>query len=118
MKKILIMLLAGKETHEAMGRCSNALMVAKEFKESGHVVKLIFDGAGTEWIPELAKESNPMHGLFKSVEDAISGACDFCAGAFKVKEQIMKTNVSLLSENSGHPSIAKLAEEGFDIITF
>lgn len=45
--KVAIFILAGKDTYADMGYVANALMVAKEFKEAGDEVKLIFDGAGT-----------------------------------------------------------------------
>ena len=115
MKKILIVVLAGKETHEGMGRLTNALVMAKELKGSNEV-KLIFDGAGTEWLPEIAKEDSYYHKMYNELKNIIIGACDFCAGAFKVKELIK--DVKLLPEFMGHPSFKKYVEEGWQIINF
>ena len=116
MEKILIVVLAGKETHEGMGRLSNALVMAKELHEAHHTVKIIFDGAGTEWLPEITKEDSHFYKIYSEVEDLIVGACDFCANAFKVKEEIK--DVKLLPEFMGHPSFKKYIEEGYQIINF
>ena len=39
----------------------NAMTIAKEFKEAGDEVSLIFDGGGTTWIPELASDEHRAH---------------------------------------------------------
>lgn len=116
MEKILVVILAGRETHEGMGRLSNALVMAKELYEAGHTVKIIFDGAGTEWLPEITKENSHFYKFYNELNDLIVGVCDFCAGAFKVKEQIK--SVKLLPEYMGHPSFKKYVEEGYQIINF
>jgi hypothetical protein len=48
------LLLAGTETRADLGRVVNALQIAREFDESGDEVSVIFDGAGTQWVPTLA----------------------------------------------------------------
>lgn len=47
MAKVAIVVLAGTETHEGLGRVVNALEAAKELKEGNDEVRIIFDGAGT-----------------------------------------------------------------------
>ena len=46
MEKIAVIILADIETHGDMGRVANALELAKEAKELGDDVRIIFDGAG------------------------------------------------------------------------
>jgi len=41
--KAAVLVLADTETHEDRGRTRNALETAKEFKDAGDDVKLIFD---------------------------------------------------------------------------
>ncbi len=118
MSKLAVIVLADKETHEGLGRLYNALETVKEAKEEGIDVQLIFDGAGTVWIPELENEEHIAHSLYLEVKDKIAGACDFCANAFGVKDEIMKTDVNLLDQFEGHPSLAKLVKDGYQIITF
>lgn len=116
--KIAIVILAGNESNEGLARMVNALEAAKEFKEAGDEVHLIFDGAGVVWIPELADPKHHYHRLFEAVRDKITGVCDYCANAFGVRSAIPPCNVPLASEFEGHPSMRDLITEGFQILTY
>ena len=118
MEKVAIVVLADTETHEALGRMVNALEAVKEFKEAGDEVRLIFDGAGVKWVTELSKPEHRLRALFAAVKDKVTGVCDYCAGAFGVKEGVQACQLSLLSEYESHPSFKKLVSEGYQIITF
>ena len=118
MAKIAVVVLADAETHADMGRLANALETAKEAKESGDSVQVIFDGAGTRWIPALENGEHPLHALYNGIRDVIAGACSFCAAAFEVKEQVEKSGVPLLSDYEGHPSLRGLVVDGYSVITF
>lgn len=117
MTKIAVMLLADTETAEAMGRMANALTLAKESKEAGDDVRLVLDGAGTKWAPELAKEDHKYHRLFEDVRDE-AGACVYCARAYGVKDEVESTGVGLLDEYKGHPSVRQLITDGYEVVTF
>ena len=119
-KKFVIILQAGKETHEGMARAVHALLYASELKEKGYEVVLIFDGAGTEWVEELTNPESknkllPMYQSFKKlgIQEVV---CDFCAGAFGVKENLNVRVCPLTSEYKGHPSIAKWVDRGYQVI--
>ncbi|HYW94845.1 MAG TPA: hypothetical protein VE870_04610 [Bacteroidales bacterium] len=77
MSKVALLILADTETHESQGRIANALEVAKEMKENGEDVKIVFDGAGTKWVPKLADPEHKMHPLYEAVKDKIGGVCHF-----------------------------------------
>ncbi len=120
MAKIAILLHAEPGTHDSMGRATHGLLYSKELHETGHEVRLIFDGGGTGWAVELDKEDNPLHPLFKAVRDIglIAGACDYCIEAFGVdREKVQEAKVSTVAEYMGHPSVAKLIAEGYQVIT-
>jgi hypothetical protein len=118
MAKVAIVVLAGTETHEGLGRVVNALEAVKEFKEAQDDVKLIFDGAGSAWAPELAKRDHKANRLFAAVRDRVSGVCAYCAGAFGVKGEVQACDVRLLGEYEGHPSFRNLVAAGYQVITF
>lgn len=118
MTKIASVVFADAEGHENLGRVVNALTTTKEFKDAGDESTIVFDGAGTRWVPELAKPDHKAHPLYKAVEDRVAGACAFCANAFGVKEQITELGVTLLDEYSQHPSLHKLVSNGYEVITF
>ena len=117
-KKVLIAIFAGKETHEGMGRVANALVMAKELRESGHHVDIIFDGAGTEWLAELQDESSRIHGLYHGLEGSVKAVCEFCAGSFNVRDALRKAKAPLSGEYMGHPSFEKYIRDDYKIITF
>ena len=118
--KYAIILQAGKETHEGMARAVHALLYSMELKEHGHEVVLIFDGAGTVWVEEWTKEGStnkltPVYNKLRStgVTEVI---CDYCAQAFEVKSALNERKRELTSGYEGHPSIAKWANKGFQLV--
>ncbi|NGP90125.1 DsrE family protein [Fodinibius halophilus] len=118
MVKIAIVVLAGTESHESLGRVVNALELAKELQENNDEIKIVFDGAGTEWVPELENENHDAHPLYNAVKENIHGACRFCAKAFGVINEINDTEIELLDEYDQHPSLRNFIVEGYQIVTF
>lgn len=118
MAKIVAVVFADVQSHGDMARLANALELVKEAKQNGDEVELIFDGAATQWIPQLTNPENRLHKVYKSVEDAVGGVCAFCAGAFQVKAAIEKTGVKLISEFEGHPSLRSRIASGAQVVTF
>lgn len=118
--KYLVILQAGKESHEGMARAVHALLYSKELKEHGHEVVLLFDGAGTEWISEWSKpdSTDKLAPMYKELREAgiTNVICDFCANAFQVKSSLEENKAPLTAEYEGHPSIAKFADRGYQII--
>ena len=118
MTKAAIVILAGTDGHENLGRIANGLEAAKEFAENDEdELELIFDGAGTQWIPELENEAHDYHDLYAAVSDEAS-ACDYCSGAFGVDEAVQDAGVVQLDDNDGHPSVRSLVDDDYEIITF
>ncbi|MBI3181533.1 MAG: DsrE family protein [Myxococcales bacterium] len=118
MVKVAIVVLADTESHGDLGRVANALELAKELKQAGDSVELIFDGAGTKWVPGLADPSHKAHPLFKEVREKVRGACAFCAGAFGATAGVKAADTKLLGEFEGHPSLRRLLVDGYQIVTF
>lgn len=116
--KIAIVVFSDTNTAEALGKVSNAFVLAQEAIDSGDDLRFIFEGAATKWIGEMENDSHKLHELYKKLKGAITGACAFCAKAYGVKNQIEKAGVPLLSEYKDHPSIRRLVVEGYTIISF
>lgn len=118
MSKTAVVILAGTDSHADVGRLVNGLQTAKEFGESGSdEVELIFDGAGTQWIPELEDEESDYHELYAAVREEAS-ACGFCSGAFGVADAVSDAGIVTLDDHDGHPSIRSLVGDEYEIITF
>lgn len=118
MRKILIVLLADKWSHENMGRASHALLYAKQSLEAGLKVKLIFDGGGTEWAAEMTKEAHHFNKLYKELleKGVVFGVCSSCAKAFKIDEEL-KDKQTYFEERQGHPNIGEHLASGWEIVT-
>lgn len=116
--KAAIVILADTETKESLGRAVNALTAAKEFKDAGDEVRVIFDGAGVKWPAAFAKPDQKYRELFESVRDKVTGVCEYCAGAVGVADRIREAEVPFAGEHDGHPSFRQLVRDGFQIITF
>jgi hypothetical protein len=118
MTKAAVIILAGTEGHENLGRIVNGLETAKEFAQNeADDLELVFDGAGTQWIPELEDPENDYHDLYQAVRDDAS-ACDYCSGAFGVDDAIDDAGIVTLDDHDGHPSIRSLVDDDYEIITF
>lgn len=122
MQKFAIILQAGPGTHESHARMFHSMVYSRELRDAGHDVQLIFDGAATEWLahwgdPQDA-DDRAMGGLFTQLKDAglAYAVCDFCSGAFKVRDKLQATGEPLSAEYMGHPSIARLAGEGYQLL--
>jgi len=118
MNKVAIIVFAESGSHEALGRVVNAMEFAKELHENNDDVKLVFDGAGVTFIPELENESHDAHPLYKTVKPTIEGACKFCAKAFGVINEVRKADVNLLDDYDDHPSLRSYIVDGYQIVTF
>ncbi|WP_435348156.1 DsrE family protein [Haloarchaeobius sp. HRN-SO-5] len=117
MTNAAVIILAGTDGHANLGRLVNGLETAREFAESDDEVELIFDGAGTQWVPELEDEESDQHELYLAVRDHAS-ACDFCSGAFGVEDAVDDSDVVRLDDHDGHPSVRSLVNEGYEVLTF
>lgn len=117
MVKAAIVVLADTESHADLGRVVNALQAAKEFSDEGDEVKLIFDGAGTQWVPELEDPEHPSNALFESLSEIVA-VCDYCADAFHVGDEVDESDVERVAEFNRHPSLRQLVADGYEVITF
>lgn len=118
MTKQAIVILAGTEGHDNLGRMVNGLQTASEFAQDEEAeLELIFDGAGTSWIPVLEDPDHDAHGLYQQLKGN-SVVCDYCAGAFEVDAAVNEAGLERRDEHHGHPSMKSLVEDGFDVITF
>jgi hypothetical protein len=116
--KVAIIILTDTTEADGLGRVVNALMAAKEFKEAGDTVEVIFTGAGTKWVEELAKADHMLNPTYQDLQDVIAGACGFCAGAFGVAAGIKELGHTMLEEFGSNMSFRRLLQEGYTVLTF
>ncbi|MFP4283875.1 MAG: hypothetical protein ACLFU2_14735 [Opitutales bacterium] len=118
MSKAAIIILAAGDAPESLGRVVNALMAAYEFKQAGDEVRILFDGAGVQAAAAFAQPDHKYHELYQRISDKVTGACDYCSGAFEVTDSVKEAGIPLVDEFKGHPSFRSLADAGFTLMTF
>jgi hypothetical protein len=123
MKTAIVILSDPKNGDEALGRLFNALAAAYDLKQKKSDVRVLFQGAGTRWAGKLDSPEHPAHGLYTAVADVIAGVSCGCADVFGARAEAEKSGLELIGDNpvpgtSGLPSLARLASEGYSIMTF
>jgi hypothetical protein len=112
MAKVAVLVLSDADTREGLGRVVNAMIATKEFKDAEDEVRLVFDGAGTKWVGELAKPDHRYHEPFEAVRGQIAGACGYCAQAYGAEQDVHREQIALLEEYEHHPSLRRLVADG------
>lgn len=108
---------------DALGRVFNALAAAYDFKANGEAVTLLFQGAGTRWVGELARPDHPAHALFQEVRDVVAGVSCGCADVFGAADDATASGLALIKDNpvpgtGGLPSFRNLLADGHTVLTF
>ena len=98
----------------------HVLLNALDMHEKGYDVKIVIEGSATKLVPDLAKEGNPMNSLYQKTKtlDIIAGVCKACSNKMGTMDAIKEEGLNLLGDMSGHPSMARYREDGFEVITF
>lgn len=125
MRKAAVIILSDPKagSEESLGRLFNALAAVYDFKQRGGDVRLLFQGAGTRWAGELVNPEHPAYELFQSVKDKVAGVSCGCADVFGARDGAAACGLDLIVENtvpntSGLPSLARLIEEDYTVLTF
>lgn len=118
--KIVIVLQAGTESHEGRARALHSVLYAKELADAGAMVRLVFDGAGTAWLARWLRSDGPPSRAAAVFAELKAGGlayevCDYCAGAFDVRDELLEHGEALSGAFLDHPSIASLVAEGFQV---
>jgi len=98
----------------------HVLLNALDMKQKGYEVKIVMEGEATKLITELADPSKPLANLYKQVKETglIDCVCKACAAKMGSLEAASEQWLPFCEEMSGHPSMAKYLEQGYEIITF
>jgi hypothetical protein len=98
----------------------HVLLNALDMKDKGYDVQLIVEGSATKLVPDLAKKSNPMNGLYEKAKAAgfIAGVCKACSQKMGTLEDAKSEGLTLLEDMNGHPGMATYLDDGFEVISF
>jgi len=116
--KYAIIMNAGPEDFAAAG---NGFNYAVELDDGGYKVDLFLDGKASKWPAEFAEDPDrPFNHQWRILRsrDIVAGACGYCANAFDATEAYHESDMELLSDANSHaPSVAELADDGYEIMT-
>jgi len=104
-------------------RLLHALSAARDFADAGEEVGIWFHGVGVTWLAAFTARYDQFTrnywSLFDSVRGNIAGACDFCARTrFGAAEAAEKLGVPIVGGDGGHHTVATLASDGYQVLTF
>jgi hypothetical protein len=98
----------------------HVLLNGLDMKEKGMDARIIVEGAATDLLPMLAEPGAPLHRLWEKAKGAgiVEGVCRGCAQKMGTIKEAERQGLALLDDMSGHPSMSRFMEEGFEVISF
>lgn len=113
-KKVVIFAFTGEAPCFA-----HALLNALDMKSRGWDARLVIEGKATALVRDLANPSAPFAPLYAKARDAglIDCVCKACANKLGALAAAQEQGLALCDELSGHPSMARYMEAGYQIIT-
>ena len=98
----------------------HVLLNGIDLNENGYDVKIIIEGTATKQVKELSDAEKPFAKLYKKVIELglIDCVCKACAAKTGSLDAVIEQNLPLCDEMTGHPSIRRYSELGYEIITF
>ncbi|MBA2862187.1 DsrE family protein [Methanococcus maripaludis] len=94
----------------------HALLFAKEMKEKGDDVKIVFEGEAVKWFNEILKPDHPLKTHVEALKDNFV-ACEACSHMFDVFTSI-KGKIAIENELHGHVSLRKYLDNGYTVVEF
>lgn len=98
----------------------HVLLNGLDMQAKGMEGKIIVEGAATALLPKLAEETNPLHKLWEKAkaQGIVDGVCKGCAHKMGTADEAVRQGLPLLDDMSGHPSMSRYMEAGFEVISF
>jgi hypothetical protein len=98
----------------------HVLLNGLNMKAKGMDGRIIVEGAATALLPELAKPENPLNKLWGQAksQNIVEGVCKGCAHKMGTAKEAVNQGLALLDDMSGHPSMSRYIEAGFDVVSF
>ena len=99
---------------------AHTLLNTLDLKNKEYDVKLIIEGSATKQVEDLSDHKKPFANLFAEVKKAgiIDCFCKACSTQTGALESAEEQGLPICSEMSGHPSLSRYMEEGYEVIVF
>ena len=98
----------------------HVLLNGLDMKAKGMDGRIIVEGSATALLPELAKPENPLHQLWGQAKSQgiVEGVCKGCAQKMGTAAEAVNQGLALLEDMSGHPSMSRYIEAGYEVVSF
>ncbi|MCT4631644.1 MAG: hypothetical protein N4A76_02770 [Firmicutes bacterium] len=112
MKKYLFYVMRGQKMCFV-----HVLLNAMDLQESGHEVKIIFEGESVQ-LPKIFEEER--FGLYMKAKEKtlFAGVCYACSLQLGVLDYNEGLDYPLIKDMNGHAGMKAYLENGFEVITF
>jgi hypothetical protein len=98
----------------------HVLLNGLDMKAKGMDSRIIVEGAATALLTKLVEPQHPLHKLWEKAKSQgiVEGLCKGCAHKMGTLEEATNQGLALLDDMTGHPSMSRYMEAGFEIVTF
>jgi hypothetical protein len=98
----------------------HVLLNGLDMRAKGMGGRIVVEGAATALLPKLAEPGNPLYKLWEKAKSQgiVEGVCKGCAQKMGTTQEAINQGLALLDDMSGHPSISRYIEAGFEVISF
>ncbi|UCG43527.1 MAG: DsrE family protein [candidate division WOR-3 bacterium] len=99
---------------------AHVLLNALDMQDKGFDVRVIIEAEATKQVSLLRNETKPYADLYRQVKDAglIECVCKACATKFGALNAAIQQGLASCGEMSGHPSIGRYMQDGFQVFVF
>ena len=98
----------------------HVLLNGLDMAERGWEVRIVMEGGATKLVPKLSAPGHALHPLWTRAREKgiVAGTCRACSKKLGVMDGSVRAGLPFLDDMSGHPSMARFREQGFEVITF
>jgi len=98
----------------------HVLLNALDMKSKEYDIRIVMEGAATRLIPDLPRADNPLAVLYGKVkgQGLIHAVWNACSSKLGVLEAAKDEGLPLADEMSGHPSMSRYADDGYEVLTY
>jgi len=96
---------------------AHMMLNAIDMKDHGYDVKVIIEGDATKLISLLRNHTKPFADVYARFlrHGLVDCVCKACATRNSVVPAVIEQNLKLTEEPSGHPSMARYMEAGYEV---
>jgi hypothetical protein len=98
---------------------AHVMLNAVELHDKGHDVKVVVEGDATKLLSLLRNETKQYADIYRRFrsQNLIDCVCKACATRTSVVPAVIEQGLRLEDAMSGHPSMARYLEAGYEIVT-